>query len=346
MSDLDFDRIVPSIIGAGLVCLDIIQDIGSVRYLNGGSCGNVVSGLSFLGWKASVLTGHYCDSASRILDSNFRQLGVERIETGHKCVSTPRIIEHLCEGGEHKFLLSCPECGKNLPRIKPLEEKVAQSLRIVKKYDVFYTDRSSHGIKLLRNMFKTNNSWTMYEPNSCRNLEAFMNNSLESHLVKFSSEKIPYYLAERLRVDATSKGSTVLIVRTEGKSGLYFSYRKRDKNMSQWIHLDAQPVADFVDSSGAGDWCTTGLLFSLINRHRKSRTWLKQLDVIASLQYGQALAAISCAFLGAQGLIYADAVEKLSFINDKTPKPSFIKLQPASLSTVEKRYCPTCLLPS
>lgn len=343
---LDFDRTVPRVIGTGLVCLDIIKGIESLRYLNGGSCGNVISGLSFLGWKAAVLTRPYCDYASQILDSNFRQLRVKRIETGHKCIDTPRIIEHLCEGGEHKFLLSCPECGRNLPRIKPLEEKAAQSLNITNKYDVFYTDRSSRGINFLRDMFKINDSWTMYEPNSCRNIDAFMNNSLESHLVKFSSEKIPYYLAERLRIDATNKGSTVLIVRTEGKLGLYFSYRKRDKDMSQWIHLDAQPVTDCVDSSGAGDWCTTGLLFSLINRHRKSRSWLKQQDVIASLQYGQALAAISCAFLGAQGLIYADAGEKLEMINGETPKPSFNKLQPASLSNLEKKCCPTCLLPS
>ena len=302
----DVKKPVPSLFGAGLVCLDIIKTDGKTYYYNGGSCGNIAAALSFLGWNNAVLVGKYRDEAAKILNHNLEMLGVQKVEINSGSSATPRIVEELLNGpGErHRFSLTCPECGRELPRLSSMDEKDIRHLDL-KEFNVFYSDRASKGIVLLRKVFESKGAWTVYEPNSSRNIKSLIENALDSHIVKFSSEKVSAKTANTIKDDAIN-GTTVLIVRTMGENGLEFSYRKRGNKMSQWIHLDVHPVPNFVDSAGAGDWCTTGLLYSLVNRHRYSKNYLTKQEVIASLQYGQALAAISCCFIGAQGLIYAD----------------------------------------
>jgi fructokinase len=338
---------VPSVIGTGLLCLDIINEEGNKQYLNGGSCGNTVAALSFLGWNSSVITRRYRDKAGEIVNNNLLKLGVNQIEVGSRVVETPRVIENIQINEDkrtHNFIFNCPACGRELPRVKPLDEKTAISLESINEnFNVFYSDRSSTGINILRNVFRDRGSWTVYEPNSCRNIESFFRNSNDSHIVKFSSDRIPLSVAEKLR-QISIQGSTLLIVRTSGKEGLDFSYRKRNNEMSKWIHQKAQPVVEFVDASGAGDWCTAGILFNLINRYPKSCKWLCRDDVSSALQYGQALSAISCSFAGAQGLIYASGNENIRKILEHSNRQEFDKLTPAKVQH-SSEYCQTCLLP-
>lgn len=330
---------VPRLIGVGLVCLDIIKTDGKTYYYNGGSCGNIVAALSFLGWNNTVLVGQYRDEAAKILNHNFEMLGVQRVEINSSSSATPRIVEELSngQGGRHKFSLTCPECGRELPRMNSVAEKDISHLDL-KEFNVFYSDRASKGIVLLRKMFESRGAWTVYEPNSSRNINSLIENALDSHIVKFSSEKVSAKTANDIK-DNAIKGATVLIVRTMGENGLEFSYRKRGNEMSPWTHLNVHPVPNFVDSAGAGDWCTTGLLYSLVNRHPYSKKYLTKQEVIASLQYGQALAAISCCFIGAQGLIYAD-----TDISEGVRK-SFNNLTPANPPEDSNNdFCSFCLL--
>ena len=337
---------VPRLLGAGLACLDIIKADGKIYYYNGGSCGNVVSGLSFLGWKNAVFTGSYRDQAAELLDSNFRRIGVQRIEVNQGSSITPRIIEdfEFDKNKSHRFLHVCPQCGREMPKLSPLNEKSIDKV-IVNDYNVFYSDRTSKGIILLRKLFREKGKWTVYEPNSSRNVNSLLNNALDSHIVKFSADKVPVSLAEKIR-DQSLNGNTVLIVNTMGEKGLLYCYRKKDNTMSIWKHLDSQPVPHFLDSCGAGDWCTIGMLYHLVYKHPKALASLTQKDVTAALHYGQALAAISCSFLGAQGLVYGEMDEEMEkrlvdlksnlFNNHLTPaKPP---------SDLNQKFCSFCLL--
>jgi len=340
----------PSILGVGLVCLDIISsEEGPTHYYNGGSCGNVISALSFLGWNSSVITDDYSDLAQQIVERNFKKLGVNQITTKRHLDKTPRIIERLINKDgkyiDHQFISSCPNCDEIMPAIKPLDKKAVEFIsRDTKKFNVLYADRASAGIQLLREKFNKQGAWSVYEPNSSRNVKAFLDHSLESHIVKFSSEKISERLAEDLRKKA-KHGTTVLIVYTKGAHGLSFSYKKRDKTMSEWMHLPSQPVPEYVDAAGAGDWCTTGILIGLIGKNPSQRTWLTRDEVVASLQYGQALAAISCAFIGAQGLFYAEDGDRHFRTIDNDVKQKN-KIKPTKLpSDARNELCDFCLMP-
>lgn len=340
------ERTTPRLLGAGLVCLDIINREGKVQYYNGGSCGNVVSGLSFLGWKNAVLVGQYEDEASKLLRSNFEKLGIQRVEVNHSSSATPRIIEEFIGESKtnHRFSLICPQCGRELPRLMSLTEKSVGSLDL-DGFNVFYSDRASKGIALLRRIFKAKGSWVVYEPNSARNVSSVVANALDSHIVKFSADKVSSSIADMIRNESTS-GITVLIVRTMGEDGLEYSYRKRDNTMSKWRHLDVQPVPHFVDSCGAGDWCTAGMLYNLVYKYPNSTMHLTYEDVMASLQYGQALAAISCCYLGAQGLIYSEVNEEREKELLGNHKRLFSSpLKPATPSnSLNSDHCTFCLL--
>lgn len=340
----------PKILGTGLICLDIVNDYSSLYYMTGGSCGNVISALSFLGWNSTVIKNRYADFVGEKINSNLEEIGVKCINIGSPII-TPRIIEIIDNSGrnsKHKFLFSCPECGKELPKLKPLTEKDSMAIiKDVSKVNVFYTDRISKGISIIRESLGREGTWTFYEPNSSRNVEALIDNSLQSSIVKFSASKVPMAVSNRLRELAVD-GVTVLIVRTEGPKGLSVCYKMRNNKMSQWIPLKALQAPDIVDTSGAGDWCTAGLLFRLINKFPQKQKWLIKNDVIEAVQFGQALATISCKFVGAQGLIYSDSQEELErlfskFINDEFK--SEFKIVNYLAPKVGNGCCPICLMP-
>ncbi len=344
-----------NILGAGLVCLDIIKERSTTFYLNGGTCGNVITALSILGWNSSVIINNYTDKAGEIINRNLNYTGVKQIKAGNRRYCAPRVIEELVRDNykyiNHRFFTTCPECGKKLPSVKPVSKNFVNTIsNLVEDFDVFYADRCSPGIDLLKETFKKKNGWVIFEPNSTRNFSAFIKNALNSHIVKFSSERISISSANKLK-EAAAKSAIVLIIHTIGKDGLYFCYRKKDKKISKWIHLPSQPLPNKVrDTSGAGDWCTTGLLHVLINNNRKVKKWLPKEEIISSLQYGQALAAISCAFIGAQGLIYANDINENkdnneSFKNIFNHRNNNIK--PVYLpKKTGLRLCNTCLMPT
>ena len=338
-------------LGTGLVCLDIIKNGNNIRYYNGGSCGNVTAAFSFLGYSASVITRCYNDKAGFILNSNLKNIGVNQITFGRKSVQAPRIIEKLSIKTDkykgHQFYLRCSKCGQELPKVKLIGKgSIAGISDRLGGFDIFYTDRSSPGIGCLRKIYHDRGIWTVYEPNSSRNTSNFFLNALDSSIVKVSGEKFSFRTVEKLRM-LSEDGKLTLLVYTKGEEGLRFAYRKRDKKFSNWISLDPQPAPQVLDTSGAGDWCTAGLLSALLQKHRTSKKWLKKDDVISFLQYGQALAAISCAFVGGQGLIHADIEqEDIRTLLQPFNNMKIVKVIPANIiEKTREKNCPLCLCP-
>ena len=337
------------ILGAGLACLDIIKVGQNIKYYNGGSCGNVIAALSFLGFPSDLISRKHGDTAGQILKANLKKFGVGHIEVGKRTTSTPRIIEQLSltngNYGGHDFLLKCPDCHQDLPKLKLLSQAEAKPVtQSLTNYNALYTDRVSPGIRMLRDNLNQMNAWTIYEPNSFRNTKAFFHNAQESSIVKFSSEKIPFEIANKL-LTYEKASKTILIIQTLGKNGLRFAFRKKSMKFSSWVKLPAQPITRLVDTSGAGDWCTAGTIMNLLLTHPTRPNWLKKNVVISALQYGQALSAISCSFIGGQGLIYAS--NKNEIISPVFDRLNFNKLPHIKPITpgkyLSKHSCTTCL---
>ena len=96
-------------VGAGMTTLDIVHN-GSGRpdVYAGGSCTNVLTILSWLGWRAVNVARLGADPEGKSVIADMSMWGVV---TDHismeKGIETPRIIENLNPDGKHSFSLRC-----------------------------------------------------------------------------------------------------------------------------------------------------------------------------------------------------------------------------------------------
>lgn len=309
----------PSIIGAGLVVLDIILHNGDTVpiFRAGGTCGNVLSGLSYLGWNSIAISRAGLDYAGKLMMKDLSGCGVDisRIECGEK-LKTPRIIEKLTSTStqqKHTFLLRCPACHEYLPRFQsPKLDAIDPVLAEHTTPSVFFFDRVSPAILKMAKKYRDRGSLILFEPNNRRNPEDIESAIALSHVLKYS--------AEERKLDSPNKDEHIwgklnppLIIVTLGREGLMFRLSKNGK----WHHQDSFSINKIEDACGAGDWCTVGFLYYL-NKLAASQS-ISITDALRSykmtrlsLQYAQMLSSVSCGFVGARGL--SDRVESKALI--------------------------------
>lgn len=168
----------PVCFGAGLVALDVILN-GSPATLPklsaGGSCGNVLAILAYLGWMSSPIARLSNDRAGFEL---IRDLERWHIDTTHlsqdETGRTPIIIHRIKRDkfGEpvHRFEFRDPETGSWLPQFRAITKNVA--LEVLQKNTVprvFYFDRPNPAtFELARNLRKQG-SIICFEPSSIKN---------------------------------------------------------------------------------------------------------------------------------------------------------------------------------
>lgn len=329
-----------NVLGAGLVCVDIVHDRSSTKIMNGGSCANVLSVLSQVGYDCSVLREKYSDPLESFLSSTLTTLRVKQIFYKDSRTSVPRIIEDI-SGADHSFYTVCPICGKKILTLRlPTKEDVVSVTEAVGNADVFYCDRSSSGLKHLMGIAHTHGSIVFYEPNSSRNLNSLLETALLSDIIKFSKDRVPMGIAERIR---KSNSHVKLIISTDGAKGLTFSHRRENGEMSPWITIPSSFSGPIVDSSGAGDWLTAGFLSELLaKREDLSLEKLYNDDVISKTMIsGMKYSQLCCAAIGAQGFFYtpeySKEFNKLSSYNKKIKQ-----LQLEDYSVDSRNLCPMC----
>ena len=328
------------ILGAGLICVDIVRNNDSTKIMNGGSCANVVSVLSQIGYDCCVIREQYSGSFESFLSTTLASLGVKESFYNHSHANAPRIIENLSDY-EHRFYTTCPHCGKKilslkLPSIADIQAIEDQLADI----DVFYCDRASSGIRYLMNGIEMRNGISIYEPNSARNLKGLIATAAMADILKFSKDRIPESVAERIRSECKK---AKLIISTDGAKGLSFSHRTDSGEMSPWITLPSVFNGPVIDTSGAGDWLTAGFLAELL-RDRESislKSLLDEKEISRMLNMGMKYSQLCCAAIGAQGVFYSPKyskeLQKLTVFGEKL---KYIHLD--SQSVTEKDTCPLC----
>src|SRR5438445_3433097 len=126
----------PVAIGTGLVALDVILTDNKdqqPRYFAGGTCGNVLTILRYLGWRSNPIARLSPGAAADRVLNDLKAQGVSTdFMTRRRDGSTPVIIHRIRRGhnGEpyHTFSWRCPSCGAHLPGYKAVLSSVAQDL--------------------------------------------------------------------------------------------------------------------------------------------------------------------------------------------------------------------------
>lgn len=308
-SDFVADNNKPTCVGTGLVALDVIIDsIGQSKtdFLAGGSCGNVLSILAYFGWSSFPIARLSNNTATELLLNdlyrwNVREDLLEVTPSG----STPIIIHRILKDSQglpkHRFEFRNPEDGKYLPSFRPiLAKSVPQILSISEIPNVFYFDRISRSSIEFAKYFKEKGSIIFFEPSNIKDSKSFEECIAIADVFKFANDRIQNY------DEITTRGRANLEIQTLGAKGLLF----RQKGNNDWNFIQGYKIDNVIDTAGAGDWCTSGIIANLFFE-RKGFENISSESIIYSLRYGQALSALNCTYEGARGLMYDLSSEKL-----------------------------------
>lgn len=330
-----------SCVGTGLIVLDVVRNTAGTgiteKRFAGGSCGNVLTILAYFGWVSNAVGRIGDDHAGRELLADLGKWGVHtdllRVEAGR---GTPIIVQenYLDARGRprHRFSRACPVCGKSLPAYRPLlANEVATLAPNLPAHSVFYFDRVSPGTLDLAQRSRANGALVVFEPSGIKDERLFSECLKAAHAVKYSNERL-----EGIH-DIVAKAKVPIEIETLGVEGLRVRIRANGR-VGPWKDLPAFSAPDVRDAAGSGDWCTAGMIHSLMTSGMTVEQLVKDSDtVVLAIRYGQALAALNCGFEGARGLMYAaDAKGVLSLaaaIVKGTKEPSALEVQTSRRAT-------------
>lgn len=301
-----------SVLGMGFCCIDIIKEEQQTDYYVGGTAANVMCGLAYLGARTLLLVPHYNDIYASYLERSIAECGVHMIHTEAKRYAVPKVIEQLLVGG-HTFKTTCPLCGANLSQTVLPTERDMENLEIdaiLENQNAVFYDRISSGIKHCIGSANDLHVWTYYEPNSGRRYDTFLKNASLSSVVKFSSESIPAAYVNRAMEDLSCKESnTHILIVTDGNTGVRFSTKKNGR-FREWIHVPGEQVTTPFDTAGAGDWFTASFLNSFLQRFPAVQTSVDAETLFPMICHAQKIAALSCEYKGAQGMLFSEAASR------------------------------------
>ncbi len=296
----------PICIGTGLIALDVVingDPKTPPKFWAGGSCGNVLTILSYLGWDTYPIARLRDDIAAKELVRDMELWSVRtRLVHQDSSGSTPIFIEKIgCyDDGTpwHRFKLSCPNCGSWLPRYKPVpKNEVEQMSKELPQAKVFYFDRATPSSLELIRQNKKRGAIIFFEPTKVKDEDNFRECIRAADIVKYSDERVSDLQ------EADKDLQIPLEIKTLGGDGL--KYRtKIGGGRRIWKNIPAYSVEKLRDAAGAGDWCSAGVIHLLASNGRQSFENTTTEKIESALRFGQLLSALNCYFEGARGIMY------------------------------------------
>jgi fructokinase len=266
------------VVTSGFAAVDVVVN-GGVSASPGGTAVNVASILARLGWASEVVGTVGDDPAGDLL---IRTLQTEQVGTQHlrrfARWSTPIVVQER-HRNDHAWRFSCPVCGARFAKHRPSEVSYATTVaKQMPTPNVFFFDRASLFTIELARLWKTAGSLVFFEPAGLGRPALFGRAVGVADVVKYSSERAPAF------ADQLSSVSTALI-ETLGKNGA------RIRIGGRWKSVPGNRVSRLVDSAGAGDWTSAGIIDALVDARGGS-------DLTAAVAKGQRLGADACGWEG------------------------------------------------
>lgn len=296
----------PVCVGAGFVALDIVESSVHPFAAAGGSCGNVMAILAWLGWDAKPVARIGADWAGELLTTDMDRTGAdtssffveERVKTP---IVIERFVEHASGQRSHRFSLTCPECGAWLPRYRALTvSQINEFLIEAPQPKAFYFDRVSPATVKLARWAKDEGAIVIFEPSAIGDERLFQKAVELCHILKFSHDRLGHIH------DLAKAPAPRMVVETRGEEGLRVRWRSR------WSDHPAFQVSNLRDAAGSGDWCSAGLIHMLAQKNgAKAFEELRKADLDRAIRFGQALAAVNCSFEGARGAMLALSLKQV-----------------------------------
>jgi len=307
-------------VGSGLIALDVILDKTSspITSAVGGSAGNVLAALAYLGWNSIPVCELGKDEAAEKVRNEFQKLKADlRFVIQREEACTPVVYQMPADEHEretHTFSFRCPTSGERRGFSPPSDAQLSEQVyEDVPRPSVFYFDRITDVSLDLAEKYRATGVLVVFEPSAVpSDPEDFQRAIAATHILKYADNRFDEFPHDVSNV--------CLEIKTMGAQGLQFRIPSIAKS---WSSLPAINVPSVADTAGAGDWCTAGLLASLFETGLPPD--ISYGTVYEGLRFGQSLAAANCMFTGARGVtkrwtarqlrLYAETLMKLPLGN-------------------------------
>ena len=297
-----------SVIGSGFACIDYIKDGNSTMENLGGTCANVLTILSLLGWESYLWLPKFCDK--ELIERYLLERGINPIFFANTQKPVARMIEKIdVVTKKHQFQIKCLNCDKMLfSTILPNKHQVESIKQCeIETANVFFCDRISEGIRFQAEKVRKTGGLTMYEPNGARIYTTLKESCCQFEIVKFSKDRIPPKW-QAVLPDDVRESNVKLIIVSMGAQGLKYLFRNEDENFQEWRFISAVTCEDYADGTGAGDWLTAAFLYYFVPLYLQRNNVMRAKDVDEALNKAIKIATFSCREKGAQNIIYNDNV--------------------------------------
>ncbi len=293
--------VVNQIAGTGLIALDVLlrDENAAIYSALGGSAGNVLAILAYLGWSSFPIAHIGSDPAGEGLRKEFNSLGSNtRFLISQDSATTPVIYQW--PGNEektHRFSFACPLCGskKRFSDYACSHDLVNSVSETVNALQVFYFDRITPLALELAKIYRDRGAIIFFEPSEIRGNDEDIRNALAlTDILKYADDRI----SDLANFDLSN---VTVEIQTLGARGLRF---RAPSLAIEWIELPAIKTPYIADTAGAGDWCSAGLLYRLLLNNKVTASDIfSHNNLYASLRFGQALSALNCMYEGARGMM-------------------------------------------
>jgi fructokinase len=289
-------------IGAGLVSLDILiknNDNRPISYYVGGTCGNVMMILSYLGWNSYPIARLDGTKYTERLLEDMKRNNIKTNFISTNDGNTPVIIQRNIVDKDgiptHKFEIKNNN-GRFFLNFRSITKKQADEIidKISFVPNIFFFDRISPAIIQLAKYFRNSGSIIYFEPSNKVTEKDFETCIEISNIIKFANQRIPI-------VDFANKYDNKLFIQTLGAEGLIFKFKN-----SEWEKIPSWENKSIIDSSGAGDWTTSAFINQIFVNNIYSLSELTIDFIESSLLEAQKYGSFSCSFEGARGMMSLD----------------------------------------
>ena len=289
-------------LGVGTFPLDNLQkkngkDVKTIYQHVGGTCGNVMSILAWMGWHTLPAARLDDSEAGLLIKADLESYGCDTrlvSNTPDGGTTILDIIHKIGRDGKPKtaYMPHSPRGGRFVNhRFWTLKQAQTLFDSLEEMPDVFFFDRCAPGNILLAQLFHERGVLVYYEPDEPVDRN-FLRAVAASNIVKFSDEKHP-------DVSFTEGFTDKLFIQTMNEKGLRFKLRAEG-----WITIPPEHNPHAVDGEGAGDWTTSAFINEMGHHHRLTFDRIHQPNVTHYLEEAQRLASMSVSYIGAKGLIH------------------------------------------
>ena len=300
----------PRIFGTGLIALDLV--IGAdpetpVHCWAGGTCGNVLSILAWLGWDAYPVARMDGDAASERVCADMARWGVHFDWSTRVLLPRPRrsSFRRFDAGG-----MDAPGTGSpGLARVAASGFRPSERLRSARwrgssrrwpDASVFFLDRLSRASLTLAAEASAHGAVIVFEPSSKATDKLMSEGFALAHVVKYADDRLAGFHG------AMGEGFAPLLeVRTLGERGLRLSPSAPSAAFPTGCISRPFPRRDLPTPAAPATGARPASSPRPLSTDREGLHRAGASGVRAALRYGQALAAWNCCFEGARGGMYA-----------------------------------------